>query len=101
MDIVTPVLMLLLHTLPAASLSKQYKEYDLVEFCGQNRDKQSLFLREVAHQFTLNSTNSNINCHLELHLSNSDMFGFAIFIESMKLDVTSQGCNKDFVQFCR
>lgn len=101
MDIAGPVLLLVLHTLPAASLSQQYKEYDLVEFCGHSRDKQSLFLREVAHQFTLNTTKTNINCHLELHLSNSDIFGFAIFIESMKLDVTSQGCNKDFVQFGR
>ena len=101
MDIAGPVLLLVLHTLPASSLSQQYKEYDLVEFCGHSRDKQSLFLREVAHQFTLNTTKTNINCHLELHLSNSDIFGFAIFIESMKLDVTSQGCNKDFVQFGR
>jgi len=85
----------------AASISPPYKKYDLVELCGRRQDKRSLYLREVAHQFTLNTTNRNINCHLELHLSNSDVFGFAIFIESMKLDVTSQGCSKDFIQFGR
>ena len=85
----------------AASISPPYKKYDLVELCGRRQDKRSLYLREVAHQFTLNTTNRNINCHLELHLSNSDVFGFAIFIESMKLDVTSQGCSNDFIQFGR
>lgn len=88
-------------SLMAASLTQPYKKYDLVELCGRNQEKQSLYLREVAHQFTLNTTNTNINCHLELHLKNANMFGFAIFIDSMKLDVTSQGCSKDFVQFGR
>ena len=88
-------------SLLAASLSPPYKKYDLLELCGRNQEKQSLYLREVAHQFTLNTTNKHINCHLELHLRNSDMFGFAIFIDSMKLDVTSKGCTNDFVQFGR
>ena len=95
-----PLLILINCSLATAVATEKYKKYDLVELCGRNREKKSIEMGGVAHQFILNGTNRNIiNCHLELELP-SKVFGFAVFIESMKLDTTS-GCKKDFLQFGR
>ena len=84
----------------AASISPPYKKYDLVELCGRSEGKKTINMGGVAHQFILNGTHRNIiNCHLELELSYKT-FGFAVFIESMKLD-TTKDCKKDFLQFGR
>ena len=96
----TIVLLILIHCSLATQRTQQYKKYDLNELCGKNREKKSLQLRGVAHQFTLNGTKLNfLNCHLELELPSKN-FGFAVFIESMKFD-TTKGCKQDFVQFGR
>jgi len=93
-------LLILLNCSLASLLTQRYKKYDLVELCGRHREKTSLEMGGVAHQFILNGTHRNIiNCHLELELP-SKIFGFAVFIESMKLDTTN-GCKKDFLQFGR
>ena len=96
----TIVLLILIHCSLATQRTQQYKKYDLVELCGENREKKSLKMRGVAHQFTLNGTKLNsLNCHLELELP-SKVYGFAVFIESMKFD-TTKGCKGDFVQYGR
>ena len=93
-------LLILLNCSLASLLTQRYKKYDLVELCGRHREKTSIEMGGVAHQFILNGTHRNIiNCHLELELP-SKIFGFAVFIESMKLDTTN-GCKKDFLQFGR
>ena len=93
-------LLILLSCSLASLLTQRYKKYDLVELCGRHREKRSIEMKGVAHQFILNGTNKNtINCHLELELP-SKIYGFAVFIESMKLDTTN-GCKQDFLQFGR
>jgi len=84
----------------SALLSSPYKHFNLERLCGPVKNKQSLYLHNQAHQFTFNSTNKElIKCHLELHL-HSDIFGFSVFIQEMKLE-DSDDCSRDFLQFGR
>jgi len=100
MELRTTTALLILISCSRASLSQSYKKYDLVELCGRSEGKKTINMGGVAHQFILNGTHRNIiNCHLELELSYKT-FGFAVFIESMKLD-TTKDCKKDFLQFGR
>ena len=81
-------------------LSPPYKHFNLARLCGPANNKQSLYLHNQAHQFTFNATNKElIKCHLELHL-HSDIFGFSVFIQEMKLEDTKD-CSRDFLQFGR
>ena len=81
-------------------LTPPYKHFNLEMLCGSVNNKQSLYLHNQAHQFTFNATNKElIKCHLELHL-HSDIFGFSVFIQEMKLE-DSKDCSKDFLQFGR
>ena len=62
-------LLILLNCSLASLLTQRYKKYDLVELCGRHREKTSIEMGGVAHQFILNGTHRNIiNCHLELEL---------------------------------
>ena len=100
MELRTTTALLILMSCSRASLSQSYKKYDLVELCGRSEGKKTINMGGVAHQFILNGTHRNIiNCHLELELSYKT-FGFAVFIDSMKLDDTKD-CKKDFLQFGR
>ena len=84
----------------SALLSSPYKHFNLERLCGPVKNKQSLYLHNQAHQFTFNATNKElIKCHLELHL-HSDIFGFSVFIQEMKLG-DSEDCSRDFLQFGR
>jgi len=81
-------------------LTPPYKHFNLARLCGPANTKQSLYLHNQAHQFTFNATNKElIKCHLELHL-HSDIFGFSVFIQEMKLE-DSKDCSRDFLQFGR
>ena len=81
-------------------LTPPYKHFNLARLCGPVNNKQSLYLHNQAHQFTFNATNKElIKCHLELHL-HSDIFGFSVFIQEMKLEQT-EDCSRDFLQFGR
>ena len=100
MDLRITTALLILMSCSLASPSQSYKKYDLVELCGRTGEKKTINMGSVAHQFILNGTHRNIiNCHLELELW-SKTFGFAVFIDSMKLDDT-EDCKKDFLQFGR
>ena len=84
----------------ASLLTPPYKHFNLARLCGPVKNKQSLYLHNQAHQFTFNTTNKElIKCHLELHL-HSDIFGFSVFIQEMKLEETND-CSRDFLQFGR
>jgi len=97
-SLVTFVILSSIFHLGTSAQVSAYKEYQLENLCPENQDLKPLYLNNQAHLFTFNSTNKELlKCHLELHLQ-SESFGFSVFTEVMKLEVTKE-CTYDFLMF--